>query len=125
MPKAILSNKIYLDTTPELTKELVKALTYKIKKPPRPGLTHFSMYDIVKTYKIIGPKVIAIPSGRLDLIPKDYEIIDRRSVNEMPFPNPKSELRSEQLEVYNQVDGMCFINAMVGWGRRFAPLLGN
>jgi superfamily II DNA or RNA helicase len=122
MPKAILSNKIYLDTTPELTKELVKALTYKIKKPPRPGLTHFSMYDIVKTYKIIGPKVIAIPSGRLDLIPTDYEIIDRRSVNEMPFPYPKSELRSEQLEVYNQVDGMCFINAMVGWGKTYTAL---
>ena len=125
MPKAIISNRIYLDTTPELTKELQKALTYKIRKPPRPGLTHFSMFDIVKSFKMVGTKIISIPVGRADLIPDDYEVIDKRIEHEMPFPNPKFELRPDQKLIYDEVDDLCLINAAVGWGRRFAPLLGN
>lgn len=125
MPKAIISNRIYLDTTPELTKELQKALTYKIRKPPRPGLTHFSMFDIVKSFKMVGTKIISIPVGRVDLIPGDYEVIDKRSLHDMPFPNPKFDLREDQQQVYDEVGDNCLINAAVGWGRRFAPLLGD
>jgi len=126
MPKAIISNRIYLDSNPELNTALTKILTYKIKKPPRPGLTHFSMYDVIKNYKILmGGKIISIPIGRMDLIPEDYEIVDKRILIDMPFPNPKSELRDDQIAVYNEVDDSCFINAMVGWGRCFASPLGN
>ena len=31
MAKAIISNKIYLDTTPELIQKLIRTLTYKIR----------------------------------------------------------------------------------------------
>jgi superfamily II DNA or RNA helicase len=122
MPKAIISNRIYLDTTPELTKVLQKALTYKIRKPPRPGLTHFSMFDIVKSYKMISSKVISIPIGRGDLIPEDYEVVDKRISHDMPFPNPKHPLRPGQQLVYDEVDDNCLINAAVGWGKTFTAL---
>jgi superfamily II DNA or RNA helicase len=122
MPKAIISNRIYLDTTPELTKELQKALTYKIRKPPRPGMTHFSMFDIVKCFKIVTKSIISIPVGRIDLIPEEYEVIDKRVLHGMPFPNPKFELRPDQKAVYDEVDDMCFINAAVGWGKTFTAL---
>lgn len=122
MPKAIISNKIYLDTTPEIRAEIVAKLTYKIKKPPRPGLTHFSMFEVVKNYKLLPKGVLSIPVGRTDLIPKDYEVIDRRITHDMPFPNPKLGLREGQQKVYDEVDDSCFINAMVGWGKTFAAL---
>jgi hypothetical protein len=125
MPKAIISNRIYLDTNPEIAQNLVKNLTYRIKKPPRPGLTHFSQFEIIKNYKMLPKGIMSIPSGRQDLIPEHYEIVDKRILHELPFPTPMLQLRESQLLVYNSVDDMCFINAMVGWGRRFAPLLGN
>ena len=122
MPKAIISNRIYLDTTPEIVQKLTAALTYKIKKPPRPGLTHFSQFEIVKNYKMLPKSIMSIPSGRVDLIPEHYEIVDKRVVHELPFPTPLLELRASQLDVYNSVDDMCFINAMVGWGKTFCAL---
>lgn len=125
MPKAILSNRIYLDVTPELATELKKSLTYRIKKPPRPGLTKFSMYDIVKSYKMINTKVMSIPIGRMDLIPSDYEIVDKRTNEEYPFPDPKFQLYDEQKKVYDEIVGSFFLNAKVGWGKCFASLLGD
>ena len=122
MPKAIISNRIYLDTTTELRTDLIRKLTYKIKKPPRPGLTHFSQFEIVKNYKLLPGGVMSIPSGRQDLIPEDYIVVDKRIVEEYPFPNPKFPLRDSQIDVYNQVDDTCFINAMVGWGKTFCAL---
>jgi superfamily II DNA or RNA helicase len=122
MPKAIISNKIYLDTTKEVKKSLIKALTYRIKKPPRPGLTAFSMYDIVKNYKILPNNVMSIPVGRQDLIPEGYEVVDKRILHELPFPTPRIQLRESQQAVYDDVDDLCFINAMVGWGKTFTAL---
>lgn len=122
MPKAIVSNKIYLDVTPELKKDLVSKLTYKIKKPPRPGLTHFNMFDIIKNYKVLPNNVMTIPVGRLDLIPSDYEIIDRRIKEDYPFPDPKFELRDYQQPIYDDVTDMFFLNAKVGWGKTFTAL---
>ena len=121
MPKAIISNRIYLDVTPELQYTLVKALTYKIKKNI-PGATHFSQFEIIKNYRLIGKTVISIPVGRQDLIPADFEIIDKRVLHELPFPNPKLEMLPPQKIVYDAVDDTCFINAMVGWGKTFCAL---
>lgn len=121
MPKAIISNRIYLDVTPELQYTLVKALTYKIKKNI-PGATHFSQFEIIKNYKLIGKTVISIPVGRQDLIPADFEVIDKRTLHELPFPNPKLEMLPAQKIVYDEVDDTCFINAMVGWGKTFCAL---
>jgi superfamily II DNA or RNA helicase len=122
MPKAIISNRIYLDTTPEIAQNLAKTLTYKIKKPPRPGLTHFTQFDIIKNYKMLPKGIMSIPGGRIDLIPEGYEVIDKRILHELPFPNPKLPLRPSQTEVYDGADDMCFINAMVGWGKTFCAL---
>ena len=122
MPKAIISNRIYLDTTPEIVQTLTKALTYKIKKPPRPGMTHFSQFEIIKNYKMLPKGIISIPGGRIDLIPEEYEIVDKRVLHELPFPTPQLPLRPSQIDVYNSVDDMCFINAMVGWGKTFCAL---
>lgn len=122
MAKAIISNKIYLDTTPELKKELMDKLTYKIKKPPRPGLTHFNMYDIIKNYKLLPRDIMTIPVGRLDLIPKDYIVEDRRIKEDYPFPEPRWPLRDYQQPIYDEVDDMFFLNAKVGWGKTFTAL---
>jgi superfamily II DNA or RNA helicase len=121
MPKAIISNRIYLDVNPQLQYTLVKALTYKIRKNI-PGATHFTQFEIIKNYRFVGKTVISIPVGRQDLIPSDYEIIDKRILNEHPFPNPKLSLREGQIEVFEQVDDTCFINALVGWGKTFCAL---
>lgn len=125
MPKAIISNRIYLDTTPEIAVKLAKALTYKIKKKAIGIGSPFGQYEIVKNYKLLPRGNMSIPSGRTDLIPEGYEIIDKRIINELPFPNPSLPLNAEQQKIYDKVTGSCFINAMVGWGRRFAPLLGD
>lgn len=122
MPKAIISNKIYLDTTPEVLKSLMQALTYKIKNPPRPGMTFLSMFTIVKNYKLLPKGVISIPSGRTDLIPEGYETIDRRIKEDYPFPEPRWPLRDYQQPIYDQVDDMFFLNAKVGWGKTFTAL---
>jgi len=121
MPKAIISNRIYLDVNPQLQYTLVKALTYKIRKNI-PGATHFTQFEIIKNYRFVGKTIISIPVGRQDLIPSDYEVIDKRILNEHPFPNPKLNLREEQLEVFDAVDDTCFINALVGWGKTFCAL---
>ena len=121
MPKAILSNRIYLDVTPELTSSLIRALTYKIKKNI-PGATHFSQFEIIKNFKLIGKNVMSIPIGRPELIPAGFEIIDKRVLHELPFPTPKLEMLPAQQVVYDAVDDSCFINAMVGWGKTFCAL---
>lgn len=121
MPKAILSNRIYLDVTPELTSSLIRALTYKIKKNI-PGATHFSQFEIIKNYKLIGKNVMSIPIGRPELIPAGFEIIDKRVLHELPFPTPKLQMLPAQQVVYDAVDDSCFINAMVGWGKTFCAL---
>lgn len=122
MPKAIISNKIYLDVSPEVSKKLINSLTYKIRKNIPGAKAHFIQYDIVKNYKLLPKNIMAIPVGRIDLIPADYEILDKRIIHELPFPDPKFPLRGTQLDVYNEVDDTCFINAMVGWGKTFTAL---
>ena len=121
MAKAIISNRIYLDTTPEIANSIAKALTYKIKKKMA-GRSPFGQYEIIKNYKMLPKGVMSIPSGREDLIPEGYEIMDKRVVHELPFPTPKFPLNPEQQKIYDQVDGSCFINAMVGWGKTFEAL---
>lgn len=121
MPKAIISNRIYLDTTPEIATKIAKSLTYKIKKPTRPGIS-FGMFEIIKNYKMLPKGIMSLPSGREDLIPEGYEIVDKRIAESMPFPDPKLALRGSQVDVFNEVEGSCFINAMVGFGKTFLAL---
>ena len=121
MPKAVISNRIYMDNPGvEHTKKIISALTYKIKKDT--GAKKFSPIETIKNYKVLPKGILSIPQGRLDLVPEDYEIIDKRVLESVPFPTPKFGLRPEQQVVYDPIDDTCFINALVGWGKTFTAL---
>jgi superfamily II DNA or RNA helicase len=121
MPKAVISNRIYMDNPGvEHTKLVIKELTYKIKKDT--GSKQFATVETIKNYKVLPKGILSIPQGRLDLIPEDYEIIDKRVLEDVPFPTPKFGLRPEQQVVYDPIDDTCFINALVGWGKTFTAL---
>ena len=104
----------------DATKEIIKALTYKIKKDT--GSKQFATIETIKNYRLLPKGIISVPQGRLDLIPEDYEIVDKRVVESIPFPDPKFELRPEQQVVYDPIEDTCFINALVGWGKTFTAL---
>lgn len=121
MPKAIISNRIYLDNPgPEATKKIADTLTYKIKKDT--GNKNFTSIETIRNYKILVGGVVSIPQGRQDLIPEGYDLVDKRTLMPVPFPDPKFPLRPDQREVYDQVCDTVFINALVGWGKTFAAL---
>lgn len=117
MPKAVLNNRIYLDNTPELEKKLLAELVYKIPQY-RPELPP----KVLTNVRIINDKVISIPSGRVDLIPDDYDIIDHRVEVPVEMPEFPFQLRPSQQEVYDGVDSSCFINAFTSWGKTFTGL---
>lgn len=121
MPKAVISNRIYLDNPGvEATKLIIKALTYKIKKDT--GSKKFATVETIKNYKILPKGIISMPQGRQDLIPEGYDIVDKRVQYQVPFPDPKFDLRDDQEVVYDEVDDTVFINALVGWGKTFTAL---
>lgn len=121
MAKAIISNRIYLDNPGvEETKKIIKALTYKIKKDT--GSKQFSTVETIKNYKLLPRGIISIPQGRTDLIPAEYEVVDKRTLVPVPFPDPKFELRDSQQPVYDEINSSAFINALVGWGKTFTAL---
>lgn len=121
MPKAVISNRIYMDNPGvEHTKKVISELTYKIKKDT--GSKRFATVETIKNYKVLPKGILSIPQGRLDLIPDDYEIVDKRICENIPFPDPKFGLRPEQQVVYDPIDDTCFINALVGWGKTFTAL---
>jgi len=115
--KAVISDRIYLKGTPELIDSIKKKLTYRIetKISGRGGKTQLSV-DIIRNYKQLPRDVLSIPRGRIDLVPTDYEIVDKRVLNFADFPEPRHSLREGQQAVYDEVDSDCFINALVGWG---------
>ena len=117
MKKAVLSNRIYLNFEEELYEKIKEELTYKIpsKVPGDPPL-------IKRTYNIIGNKFISFPIGRQDLIPKNYEIVDKRAVVPAAFPDFKFTLREEQQKIYDAVNDNCLINANTSWGKTFMAI---
>lgn len=121
MPKAIISNRIYMDSPGvEKTKEIIGVLTYKFKK--NTGSKQFAAVETLKNYKTLVNGILSLPQTRTDLIPPDYEIIDKRILVPVPFPDTKFELRDSQQPVYDAVTDTCFINALVGWGKTVCAL---
>jgi superfamily II DNA or RNA helicase len=121
LAKAIISNRIYLDNPgAEYTKKIISALTYKFTK--NIGKSHIVSTETVKNYKVLVNGVLSIPQARTDLIPSDYEIVDKRIHNDIPFPAPKFPLREAQQVVFDSTNDTCFINALVGWGKTFTAL---
>lgn len=118
MPKAILAQRIYLNSNDTgLEKRLLKELTYFIPKyrddlPP----------EVICNLRIIDEKNLSIPSGRTDLIPEGYEIIDKRVYAPVDWPEFNFTLRPEQQEIHDQVDDSCLINANPAWGKTFTGI---
>ena len=102
------------------TKHIMRTLTYKIHK--NTGSKKFVSVETIRNYKSLINGIISIPQGRFDLIPEHYEIVDKRVLNPVPFPNPKFNLREDQQVIYNEITDTCFINALVGWGKTFTAL---
>ena len=112
--KGVISNRIYLPKTEELFNHCLTELTYQIPNP-RPHLPP----DIVNDLAIVSPKVFSIPVGRLDLVPKDIELIDKRVFSPVRLPSPLVTLREDQEDIYALVEDSCLINAKPGWGKTF------
>lgn len=122
--KAIISNKIYMTVEPSMHKFLDKELTYII-----PSYNEPEKFISIKNLKVInyniagGKMLVAFPVGRTDLIPKSFEIVDKRAYNTIEnFPKFKHELRPSQQEIHDDVDDNCIINAKVGYGKTFTGL---
>lgn len=128
MGKAILSNRIYLDgLTDTQLKNITDLLTYRMEergfeRQKNGKLNPTKKVTYLKNYKLLPKGIISIPFGRADLIPGTHEIVDKRVTEDVPFPNPKLQLRSLQQEIYDSVTDTCFINAKVGFGKTFLAL---
>lgn len=120
--KAIISNKIYMQVSSAQREVLIDKLTYKIET--RAGVAGGVKIEAIRNYSVPKEGVIAMPSGREDLIPEDYEVEDRRILLPTNFPEPKIPLREAQIPVYNEwnYNGSGILNAKPGWGKTFTGL---
>lgn len=120
--KAVISNRIILNVDKDLTEKIVNELTYRIPSSFNKGTAG---PEIIKTFSRIKEGIYSIPSGRMDLIPPGYEIIDKRVLVPVKFPEFKFKLRESQQYVHDNISGNAIINAPVSWGKCFALLLSN
>ncbi len=120
--KAVISNKIYLIADNKTLAGVKKELTYEL--PPKytaPGQPSFPI--IIRSYKILDKDMIAFPSGRVDLIPKEAAIVDNRVfVPKDYYPDFRFSLRANQEEMQNkaiELDKSLLLHAKPGWGKTF------
>lgn len=119
--KAVISDKIYLKVDAELRGIIENKLTYKVPVYV-PG--KFNQTKSIRMYQRISKDILAIPAGRLDLIPKEHELLDKRYSKVIDFPSYDGTvaLREDQQIIYDQVEGSSLINAQPGWGKTFTGL---
>lgn len=79
--KAVISHRIYMDCTAELQDKIDKELTYAI-----PTHNPLDPPEMIKNMGIIRNGLVSLPIGRTDLIPSNYEIVDRRVNKPVEFP---------------------------------------
>ena len=115
--KAVLSNRIFMEVNASMQSKLDDELTYAI--PPRNPL---DPPFIIKNMGIVRKGLVTLPSGRTDLIPEDYEIVDKRKISTIDPFDFKFTLRPSQQSVYDDVSDSCIINAWVSWGKTFTAL---
>ena len=115
--KAVLSNRIYIECTNEYQEYLDKELTYSIppRRPTDPPI-------IIKNMGVVRAGLVTLPIGRMDLIPNDYDIVDKRIEIPIEPLDFRFTLRDSQQSVYDEVQGSCIINAWVSWGKTFTAL---
>lgn len=117
MSKAIVSNRIYMPADAKQQKLIDQELTYTI-----PSYNPMDPPQIIKNMGKVSSKIITIPVGRFDLVPEEYEIVDKRTISENIFPEFKFDLRDSQAKVYNSIEDNAIINAFVSWGKTFTAL---
>jgi len=115
--KAILSNRIYMSADAKQQKLIDRELTYAI-----PTYNPMEPPTIIKNMGRISSKLITIPTGRMDLVPDDYEIIDKRTLVPVEFPKFKFDLRDSQAKVHDSIQDSAIINAFVSWGKTFTAI---
>lgn len=115
--KAVLSNRIYLEVTRDYKEVVHKELTYTI-----PSYNPNDPPQVIKNMQRIREGLVSIPIGRTDLIPEDYEIVDKRNKISVDLPDFKFDLRESQREVYDSIEDNAIINAWVSWGKTFTGL---
>jgi len=115
--KAVLANRIYIEVTSEYQAYLDKELTYSIppRRPTDPPI-------IIKNMGVVKAGLVTLPIGRIDLIPQDYEVVDKRNNTPIEPLDFKFTLRDSQQSVYDEVQDSCIINAWVSWGKTFTAL---
>lgn len=115
--KAVLSNRIYMSCSRELQEKINNDLTYAVPnpKPNEPPI-------IIKNMAQIRDGLISIPIGRTDLIPPEFEDVDKRILVPHDFPEFNGTLRESQQHVCNIVNDNAIINAWVSWGKTFTGL---
>ena len=115
--KAVISHRIYMDCTEEVQERIDKELTYTI-----PTHNPLDPPEVIKNMGIIRNGLVSLPIGRTDLIPSNYEIVDRRVNKPVEFPEFKFDLRPSQKAVYDEIEDNSIINAWVSWGKTFTGL---
>ena len=106
-----------MDCTPDMQERIDKELTYLI-----PSHNPTDPPQVIANMAIIRNGLISIPIGRTDLIPRGYEIKDKRNLVPVDFPKFKYDLRPSQQKVYNEIEDNAIINAWVSWGKTFTGL---
>ena len=117
MSKAILSNRIYMSADAKRQQELDAELTYTI-----PSYNPMDPPTVIKNMGRISKELVTVPVGRTDLIPEGSEIIDKRTLVPVDFPEFKFKLRDSQAKVYNSIEDNAIVNAFVSWGKTFTAI---
>ena len=115
--KAVFSNRIQIEGSADMLAVLEEELTYRLppRMPQDPPI-------IIKTIRPLREGIVSIPMGREDLVPKNYDIIDKRIVRPVEFPEFAFDLRESQQAVYDRVIDNTIINAWVSWGKTITAL---
>lgn len=126
MTKAVLKNRIIMPYSEAERKRLSGELTYAFGQRYPPGAK-----PLVENFlQVIPNRALMVPIGRMELIPENYEIIDKRTNIEIPsFPdfNPivkgkALSLRDDQYAIVEKIDDNAIINAKPGFGKTFCAL---
>lgn len=109
---AVLSDRIYASYNEDFVLNLRKELNYVFPGPNPKNDQPIRYYDVIKIKDILS-----IPIGRIDLIPDDYEIIDKRIEIPKDYGNFKYELRPNQQDLCNIIADSCVVKAHTGYGK--------
>ena len=106
-----------MEVSADLQRDIDRELTYAI-----PTHNPLDPPQMIKNMGLIRSGLISIPVGRMDLIPEHYEIVDKRLMKPVEFPEFRFDLRPSQEKVYAEIEDNAIINAWVSWGKTFTGL---